>query len=137
MKLKISVLMSSMAAVCAVTGAFAQASDPAGVWIDHTGRGAVQIASCDSGYCGRIFWLKETDNAKVCGLQVIGDVKPAAGGKYDGGWIYDPDEQAKYSVELTLLPNGKLKVLGYLGTKMLGETMIWTRAPAGIKHCST
>lgn len=28
-----------------------------------------------------------------------------------------------------------LKVVGYAGTKMLSETMVWTRAPADLKRC--
>ena len=136
MKLKTATFLSALAVGYAATAALAQSGDPSGVWLDHTGRGAVHISSCGTGYCGRIVWLKDGDKAKVCGLQVIGDVKPTAAGTFDGGWIYDPDDQTKYRVELTPMPNGKLQVLGYLGTKMLGETMIWTRAPAGIKQCA-
>ena len=66
---------------------------------------------------------------------MIGDVKPAGGGVWDGGWIYDPEEKAKYQVELTPMGRDRLQVLGYLGVKMFGETMIWTRAPAGMKEC--
>src|SRR4029077_14920970 len=36
----------------------AAASGPTGVWIDHTGRGAVEIFECAGGLCGRIVWLK-------------------------------------------------------------------------------
>ena len=73
-----------------------------------------------------------------CNFQIIGDVKPVAGGKWDGGWIIDPekDPKQKYDVEITPLGDQKLKVMGYAGIKFLSETMIWTRAPADLKRCT-
>ena len=32
-------------------------------------------------------------------------------------------------------PDGSLKVVGYMGSKMLSETMMWRRAPADLKRC--
>ena len=68
---------------------------------------------------------------KVCGLQILGDVKPVSSGVWDGGWIIDPEKdlKTKYSVELTLMDPKSLKVVGYLGTKFFSETMTWKRAP--------
>ena len=111
-------------------------AQPTGIWLDHTGRGAVQITDCGGNLCGRIVWLKDTRNGSVCGTQVIGNAKPIAGGKWDGGWILDIDEDRKYKVEITPLSNGNLQVMGYMGSKMLSETMIWTRAPADTKTCA-
>ncbi len=106
-----------------------------GIWIDHTGRGAVEIKRCGKNLCGSVVWLEDAANAEACGLQVIGNVKRVARNKWDNGWIYDPDRDAKFDVEITTLRNGKLKVLGYAGTKWFSETMIWTRAPADLKLC--
>lgn len=109
---------------------------PTGIWLDHTGRGAVQISDCGGNLCGRIVWIKDPKNGSVCGTQVIGDAKPIAGGKWDGGWILDVDDDRKYKVEITPLSNGNLQVMGYMGSKMLSETMIWTRAPTDTKTCA-
>lgn len=122
------------AAAFAPSAAFANGAT--GVWLDHTGRGAVEIATCGDALCGRLIWLKDESNGKACGTRIIGDVKAVAGGKWDGGWIYDPDEGAKYSVEITPIGADKLKVMGYLGSKLLSETMIWKRAPADLKRCA-
>lgn len=111
------------------------AADPRGVWIDHTGRGAVEIADCGGGLCGRVVWLKDAANAAACGVQILGDVKPTGPGVWDKGWIYDPERDAKFSVELKPLAGEKLRVLGYLGTKLFSETMTWQRAPAGLAPC--
>ena len=113
----------------------ASASEPTGVWIDHTGRGAVEISNCGGALCGRIVWVKDADHAKTCGQQVIGNVKPVSAGKWDNGWIHDPDDGQRYNVEITAMGD-RLKVMGYMGSKMLSETMMWRRAPADLKRCS-
>ena len=62
------------------------------MWIDHTGRGAVEITEC-GGDAVRPRRLAE-GHAKneTCGKQMIGNVKPVGGDKWDNGWIYDLDE---------------------------------------------
>lgn len=112
------------------------ASEPTGLWFDHTGRGAVEITNCGDALCGRIIWLKDTANNKTCGKQVIGNVKAVGAGKWDKGWIYDPEDDARYSVEITPFGGDRLKVMGYMGSKMLSETMTWRRAPADLKRCN-
>ena len=113
------------------------ASSPTGVWLDHTGRGAVEITDCGGKLCGHIVWLKDAANISTCGRQVIGNVKPMTSGKWDGGWIYDPEKDSKYDVEITQQTDQKLKVMGYAGVKFLSETMIWTRAPADLQRCGS
>ena len=129
--LRVAVLAGAMiAAAPALAG-----TDATGIWIDHTGRGAVEIKQCGKTLCGSVVWLEDAANAQACGLQVIGNVKPVARDKWDNGWIYDPEADAKYDVEITVLRSGKLRVLGYAGSKWFSETMIWTRAPADLKLC--
>lgn len=115
-----------------------RAAEPVtGLWYDHTGRGAVEITDCGGKLCGRLVWLKNAKHKDGCNLQIFGDVKPVSTGKWDGGWIIDPEKSltTKYSVELTLLNPKSLKVVGYLGTKLLSETMMWQRAPNDLKRC--
>lgn len=117
-------------------GAAVAADSPVGVWIDHTGRGAVEITECGKGkLCGRLVWLKDEKNAKACGTEIIGEAGPVASGTWDGGWIYSPENDSKYDVELKPQSNGTLTVLGYAGTKLFSEEMTWTRAPADLKRC--
>lgn len=113
----------------------AQSPEPTGVWLDHTGRGAVEISQCGEALCGRLVWLKDETGKEACGVQILGEVKPSGSGVWDKGWIYDPEEDSKYSVELKPLAGDKLRVVGYLGTKLFSETMTWTRAPADLKRC--
>jgi uncharacterized protein (DUF2147 family) len=112
----------------------AAGSAPTGLWYDQTGRGAVEISNCGGALCGSLVWLKDAENQQACGTKIIGGVKPH-GSSWDGGWIYDPEEGAKYNVEITPVGSDRLKVVGYAGSKLLSETMIWRRAPADLKRC--
>lgn len=115
---------------------FAAGNSAVGVWVDHTGRGAVEIVECDGGkLCGRLVWLKDEKNSQACGTKIIGDAGPVQKGSWDNGWIYSPEKDEKYDVELTPNEDGTLTVLGYLGTKLFSEEMTWTKAPADIKRC--
>jgi uncharacterized protein (DUF2147 family) len=128
--------VAAIAAALLTTGAARADDTPLGLWIDHTGRGAVEVKECNGNkVCGHIVWLKDAKNMEACGEQVLGDVKPVGGGKWDNGWIYDPDAESKYDVELTPLGD-KMKVVGYAGSKWLSETMTWKRAPADLQRCS-
>jgi uncharacterized protein (DUF2147 family) len=129
-------------------------SDITGVWIDHTGRGAVEIAPCGSKLCGTIAWVQNPldkqgkplvdannpDKAKrarkICGLPVIGNTARQRGEVWDYGWIYDPDEGKTFDVELRLKSADVLQVTGYLGAKFFGETFLWRRATAAQPRCS-
>ncbi len=124
----------------------AVATGAVGLWIDHTGRGAVEIVPCGQNLCGRIVWMKQPNDAKgqplrdglnpdkakrgraVCGLQVIGGLERQRDGSWDNGWIYDPEQGESFDVEVRLLGPEKLQVKGYKGLKFLNETFQWTRA---------
>lgn len=131
---------------------------PFGVWIDHTGRGAVEITPCDpaaapgtppppgANLCGRIVWMQNPNDPKgqplrdtlnkdaarrgqpICGLQIIGNVKPQPNGSWDKGWIYDPEQGSSFDLELQLRNPETLQVKGYMGVKFLSETYVWRRA---------
>ena len=109
---------------------------PLGLWIDHTRRGGVEITQCGARLCGHIAWLKDAENSEACGVQVIGDAKQMRNGTWDRGWIYDPEADSTYDVELKPIGSKKLRVMGYAGTKFLSETMIWKRAPVGLTKCA-
>jgi len=100
---------AAFAATIASATAASAAGEPTGVWIDHTGRGAVEITNCGGSLCGKIVWLKDSAHNETCGKQVLGNVKPVGAGKWDNGWIYDVDEDRRYDVEITPMGD-RLKV---------------------------
>ena len=119
---------------------------PIGLWIDHTGRGAVEIVPCATELCGRIVWMKDpldkrgkpfvdsqnSDKARrgspICGLQIIGGLKQQRDGSWDNGWIYDPEQGESFDLEVRLLQEQVLQVKGYKVVKFLNETFKWQRA---------
>ena len=105
-------LQAAVFAGVALAAGSAFAVEPTGLWYDHTGRGAVEITRCGSQLCGRLVWLKDAQHAKqVCGIQIIGDVKPMANGVWDNGWIYDPEKDEK--VQRRADPNGPAGAQGH------------------------
>ena len=62
--------------------------------------------------------------------------KAIGGGRWDGGWIYDPEVKRKYSVELTAISAGQLKVIGYHGIEDVQRDHDVARAPADLKRCN-
>lgn len=134
--------------------AAAQASDIGGIWYDDTGEGAVEIKHCGQRLCGFIVWLKDPiskrtgrpladlnnpDSAKhsrtICGLQVLGDLKAQSDGSWDEGWVYDPKVGKSYDAALELNGHNRLTLTGYLGVKLLGKALTWTRAPGDLPRC--
>lgn len=126
----------ALATGLAAGSAAALAQEPTGVWIDHTGRGAVEIAECSGGgLCGHVVWVKDAKNKSACRTQIIGNAKPVGSNTWDRGWILDPDDNKRYSVELKPVGADRLRVTGYMGSKIFSETMMWKRAPADLRRC--
>lgn len=120
------------------SGSALAASAPTGVWIDHTGRGAVEIKDCGNGsLCGHVVWTKDSADSKGCGLQILGNVKSVGSNQWDNGWIYSPEKKQKFSVELTPLDSNRLRVKGYKGIKLLSKTMVWHRAAGNLQRCDS
>lgn len=166
--LAIAALLASLA-----TGALAQPPKPgaatvapapeaavppeAGVWIDDTGRGAVEITPCGGKLCGNVVWLQQplarngkpqTDELNpdksrrtqpVCGLQVIGNLVQQKDGTWDTGWVYDPKTGDRFDLAIKLKNPDTLTVTGYVGVKFLSEDFTWKRAPANppLPRCDT
>jgi uncharacterized protein (DUF2147 family) len=124
----------------------APSADVAGVWIDHTGQGAVEIAPCGNPggnrLCGRVVWLRNPDHRsksgkRICGAQVLGELRREGRNVWDSGWIYNPEDEERFSAALELANADTLIVTGYLGIKLLGETFTWKRATTSLERCPT
>jgi uncharacterized protein (DUF2147 family) len=53
--------------------------------------------------------------------------KASAPNTYVEGTIYNGENGKTYSANLSLQPDGTLRVRGYVGRSLFGETQIWTR----------
>ena len=112
-------------------------SNPTGIWLNDTGRGAIEIKRCGRRLCGHVVWVKSSKDKKGCGRQIIGNVAKVGKRTWGRGWIYSPERGRRFDVELTPLKSGKLKVLGFAGSKFFSKTMYWTKAPQDLQLCGT
>lgn len=140
-------------------GSAASAAPPleTGVWINHTGKGAVEIRPCAASgpaanrLCGFIVWLKEPNNKKgepltdgynpdpskrrrtICGLPVLGSLQRVSDG-WDNGWVYDPEQGAQFDAAI-IAGRDRLVLTGYKGVKFFSKQFTWRRAPADLQRC--
>jgi uncharacterized protein (DUF2147 family) len=130
-----------------------------GVWFNNSGRGAVEIRPCgatgrDANYlCGFIVWLKEPNNKKgealrdgynadprkrtrpICGLPVLGSLRPMSDGSWDQGWVYDPEQGKSFDAAIALHSPDRLILTGYKGVKFFSKSFVWKRAPDDLPRC--
>ena len=71
----------ALALLAPATEAQGPARGVTGLWIDHTGQGAVEIGPCGERVCGRVVWLenpthKSKSGKPICGTQILGDLQP-------------------------------------------------------------
>src|SRR5688572_29423915 len=95
-----------------------------GLWYNHSGKGSVEIRPCgESGrdadrLCGFIVWLKDPNNKRgqpltdgynedprkrtrpICGLPVLGQLRPMSDGSWDEGWVYDPEQGKSFDAAI-------------------------------------
>ncbi len=153
--LKTFVIAATLACALVAQGQVqaAERADFTGVWMTDKGDGATEIRPCgEQQLCGYIHSIlavpdpslpvRDNRNEKaelrkrpLCGLQIMGGLKKVSSDAWGDGWVYDPETGKSYSVEITL--GGKtLAVRGYIGTKLLGKTVQWSRAASAPRKCS-
>lgn len=66
-------------------------------------------------------------NKPVLGMEVMWDMKMKDATHWDGGKIMDPKNGKTYSCKIELMPDGRLKVRGFVGISMLGRTQYWMK----------
>ncbi len=47
--------------------------------------------------------------------------------RFESGQIYNGENGKTYTANISLQPDGKLRLRGYVGSPMFGETQFWTR----------
>ena len=113
----------------------ASPDDLLGTWSTEGGEGVIAIEPCGDALCGRIVGIVRPPGAPVptdvhgasqCGLIIITDERPTV----DGSWlghVTDPRTGITYNAELWLDAMGNLRLRGYLGVPLLGQTQTWHR----------
>lgn len=135
----------------------AQAADVFGIWLVASQDAHVEVYRCTDAkmgvVCGRVVWLKGPVNPdkspapsveevhdvynddpklrgrKLLNLDFMRDFKPDPDrpGAYIDGHIYNAQDGDTYRAKLTLQPDDKLVLRGYVLMPMLGKSQTWTR----------
>jgi uncharacterized protein (DUF2147 family) len=147
-------VLPALLAACFANGPAGATQALTGLWLDQSGRAAIDIEPCAASVCGTILWLKEpltaagqpktdiynTDaslkSRKICGMTMLYGFVPDADGGWKNGYIYDPASGKTYNSNIHLAPDGTLTVRGYWQYTFLGKTQTWTRPPAALPKCS-
>jgi uncharacterized protein (DUF2147 family) len=147
-------LAAALIVLASSTAASAQSS-VMGTWLTSAKSAEIRIAPCpnpaNGPICGTIVKLlmakgkdgqavspeEATDvnnsdasqrSRKILGMVLIRDFKgtndPNA---FEDGTIYNAENGKTYKANLGLQSDGTLRVRGYVGSAMFGETQIWTR----------
>jgi len=115
-----------------------------GTWLNQEKAAKIEIYQQGEKFFGKIVWLKElnengkpkTDNKNpdkarhndpVIGLVMLKNFEFDGKSTWEGGTIYDARNGKTYSCYLTLQADKTLKVRGYVGISLFGQTNIWTR----------
>jgi uncharacterized protein (DUF2147 family) len=130
-----------------------------GIWFNHSGKGAVEIRPCGKSgsdadrLCGFIVWLKDPNNKRgepltdgynadtskrkrpICGLPVLGALRPMSDGSWDQGWVYDPEQGQAFDAAIQLKSRDRLLLTGYKGVKFFSKQFVWKRAPDDLPRC--
>lgn len=148
-------LVATAVLCAAATTASAQQGSVMGTWLTASGVAQVRIGPCPDAasgpLCGFIVGLINpkgpdgqvvapdvaTDyrnenpalrSRKVIGMPLIwGFKKTADPNAFEDGKIYNGENGKTYNANISLQPDGKLRLRGYVGTPMFGETQLWTR----------
>ena len=147
-------LVALLVALCAFP-ASAQAPSVMGTWLTASKVAQVQLAPCADPargpVCGTVVKLidpkddsgnpiapedvvdrRNPDPAqrsrKILGMVLLYDfTKTADPNSFESGTIYSGENGKTYKANLGLQADGTLRLRGYVGVPMLGETQIWTR----------
>lgn len=148
-------LLAAAALCLAASTASAQQGSVMGMWLTASGVAQVKIGPCPDAasgpICGFVIGLinpkgpngtvvapeaatdyRNADPAlrsrKVIGMPLIwGFRKTSDPNAFESGQIYNGENGKIYNANISLQPDGKLRLRGYVGTPMFGETQVWTR----------
>lgn len=108
-----------------------------GYWLSQDHDGVFKIDRCGQNLCGHLIGLRYDgtdvphghDGKSECDLLMLTDFQPMEGSN-KGRWaghILDPDTGHLYDSQIWTTQPDVLKLRGYIGLPIFGETQTWTR----------
>jgi len=119
----------------------AQASQDAatGLWLSADKAAVIEFKTCadlPGALCGTIVWDKDAGTPDdACGV-TIAKLKTFEDDAWRNGWVHDPRTKKNYK-GIVRVKDATLMVRAYIGTELLGETEIMTRAESIPSGCKT
>ncbi len=125
----------------------------AGHWLSEDKDGVIAIYDCADKLCGKLVWIRDPldpsgkplvddknpdPNLRTrprCGMVMLGGFTPTGTQEWGDGWIYDPTSGKTYSAKMRLDGANLLKLRGFVGISLFGETQDWTRADPKLENC--
>lgn len=116
-----------------------------GIWWNTEKDARVEIYRCGKKLCGRVVWLqtplddngqkvkdvnnsdKSLRNREIMGMNVLEGFSFNGKDRWTDGTAYDPVSGNSYTSYLRLKDRNTLELRGYIGTPMLGKTVLWER----------
>lgn len=154
MKAPILACVATLLVIAGVSRADQPPNGVVGRWLTESKHGVVDIHACGGGkLCGTLVWIyKPTDDSgrpvvdrqnpdkalqgrAVCGLDMLGGFVQEGASHWTEGWIYDPESGKTYKANITLQDDGSLKLRGYVGIPLFGESQVWTRSDGSRGTC--
>ena len=146
--------IASLVVSVSAAQSLAAAVDAKGFWLTENNKAIVEFSECgEQKLCGYIVWTANPRDAAgklkldvenpdpamrkqpVCGIKLIGDMRPASTSEYKDGWVYNPRSGKTYDAKVEVLSRDRLKMRGFLGISLLGRSQTWTRVSDARHGC--
>lgn len=116
-----------------------------GVWWNTERDAKIEIYRCGEELCGKVVWLRnpkdddgnpvkdennvnsEMKRREVMGMNVLEGFSFNGKDRWVDGEAYDPKSGKTYTSYISLKDKNTLELRGYIGTPILGKTVIWKR----------
>ena len=141
-----------------VASRIAAAAEPGqsaeGRWLTEKKSGIIDIYRCaGDALCGKLVWLRIKPGDKnqaaldvnnpdagqrsrsLCGIVMMTGFKLDEPDHWTEGFVYDPEDGNNYHANITLQPDGTLRLRGYVGISLLGASEVWTRFTETLPQC--
>ena len=125
-----------------------------GHWLTEKKSGIIEIYRCPGDtLCGKLVWLRIKPGDKnqaaldvnnpdpnqrdrsLCGIVMMTGFRLDEPNKWTDGFVYNPEDGDNYHANMTLQPDGTLRLRGYVGISLLGASEVWTRFTETVPQC--
>jgi uncharacterized protein (DUF2147 family) len=136
------------------TGARAELS-AFGFWLNEEQGWVIETVPCENKVCGYLVGFRKTQSntyvardsqnpdpkkrdRPLCGLMLLGGFAPSkeTSGKWEDGWVYDPDNGAIYTGEGQMADANTINMRGYILIPLFGRTITLIRQVGAVVRCS-